>query len=157
MKTRKRGLFNDAQDAPKHPIIHYGTAKGARNSIKRIRGKPRARQLATRMYYRAKYHKYQTKGMRNAMKVWGRYLKTFKQRGGHYGTYMAKYTAPPDISYYGKKARVIVEPRKHARLAAIIANFDKNDDTVSGKDWAFHLYQMQQMMQMQNMLGGGGF
>jgi hypothetical protein len=35
------------------------------------------------MYYRAKYHKYQTKGMRAAMKVWGKYLKTFKHRGGN--------------------------------------------------------------------------
>jgi len=27
------------------------------------------------MYYRAKYHKYQTPGMRNAMKVYGKFLK----------------------------------------------------------------------------------
>jgi len=30
------------------------------------------------MYYRAKYHKYQTPGMRNAMKVWGAYIKELK-------------------------------------------------------------------------------
>jgi len=133
MKTRKRGLFDDSKDAAKHPMIHYGTAKGACNSIKRIRGKPRARQLATRMYYRAKYHKYQTKGMRNAMKVWGRYLKTFKQRGGNY---MAKYTPPSNVHDDGTKAMVIVEPREHARLKDIIANFDKN----MPKEWDLYLF-----------------
>ena len=119
MKTRK--LFNNAKNAPKHPIIHYGSAKGARNSIRRLRGKDtaHARQLATRMYYRAKYHKYQTKGMRAAMKVWGKYLKTFKKRGGS-----------------SSKAMVIVEPRKHKNLLAVLENFDKN----MPKDWDLYFF-----------------
>jgi hypothetical protein len=83
MKTRKQKpghrLFNDnPRGAPRVKGIGYGTAKKARNSIKKIRGKPKAykHQVATTMYFRAKYHKYQTKGMKEAQKVWGEYLKT---------------------------------------------------------------------------------
>lgn len=83
MKTRKQKpghrLFNDnPRGSPRVKGIGYGTAKKARNSIKKIRGKPKAyrHQVATTMYFRAKYHKYQTKGMKEAQKVWGEYLKT---------------------------------------------------------------------------------
>jgi hypothetical protein len=140
MLTRKRraarGLFNTAKNAPKHPIVHYGTAESARNSIRRLtrKDKGRARQLATRMYYRAKYHKHQTKGMRAAMKIWGRYLKTFKHRGG--SNFMAKYSAPEVVHDNGKKAMVIVEPRKHENLGKIIANFHKDMPKV----WELYLF-----------------
>jgi len=77
--TRKKGhqLFNDnPRGRPRTAGIGYGSAAKARASLKRIRGKPRAyqTQVATTMYYRAKYHKYQTPGMRNAMKVYGDWL-----------------------------------------------------------------------------------
>ena len=80
MKTRKNGhqLFNDnPRGAPRTRGIGYGTADKARKSIKLLKGKSKAyqRQVATTMYYRAKYHKYQNKGMREAMKVWGEYIK----------------------------------------------------------------------------------
>jgi hypothetical protein len=80
MKTRKVGkqLFNNAPSGkPKTKGIGYGTAKKARNSIRRLKGKSASyrRQVATTMFFRAKYHKYQNKGMREAMKVWGTYLK----------------------------------------------------------------------------------
>jgi glycosyl transferase family 25 len=120
MKTRK--LFNNAKNAPKHPIIHYGSAKGARNSIRRLRGKPNARQLATRMYYRAKYHKYQTKGMRAAMKVWGKYLKTFKQRGGN-------NLPPKSINDYIEKVIYINLEHRNDRKLSIeneLSVFDKD-------------------------------
>ena len=86
MKTRKRTkkqghqLFNDnPRGAPRTRGIGYGTAKKARESIHKLQGKPAAykRQVATTMYYRAKYHKYQNEGMKQAMKVWKRYLDTF--------------------------------------------------------------------------------
>lgn len=82
MKTRKKGhqLFNDnPRGAPRTRGIGYGTAEKARKSIHRLKGKPTAyrHQVATTMYYRAKYHKYQNEGMRQAMKVWKRYLDTF--------------------------------------------------------------------------------
>jgi len=83
MKTRKakKGhmLFNDAPTGrPKTKGIGYGTAEKARKSIKLLRGKSSSyqRQVATTMFFRAKYHKYQNQGMRNAMKVWEEYIKT---------------------------------------------------------------------------------
>lgn len=83
MKTRKapkkgHQLFNDnPRGAPRTRGIGYGTAERARKSIRLIKGKPTAYQMqvATTMFFRAKYHKYQTKGMKEAMKVWGDYIK----------------------------------------------------------------------------------
>jgi hypothetical protein len=77
--TRKKGhqLFNDnPRGSPRTAGIGYGSAKKARASLKKIRDKSRAyqSQVATTMYYRAKDHKYQTPGMRNAMKVYGKWL-----------------------------------------------------------------------------------
>ena len=56
----------------------YGTRKKAKNTLRRLRSvkQTKARQVAQTMYYRAKYHKYQTPGMRNAMKVYKKYLVT---------------------------------------------------------------------------------
>ena len=80
-QTRKKRpghqLFNDnPRGKPRTRGIHYGTAKGARNSIRRLKGKPKAyrHQVATTMYYRAKYHKYRTKNMEAAMKVYKSFL-----------------------------------------------------------------------------------
>jgi hypothetical protein len=72
-KTQK--LFN-GNPHPRTKGIGYGTAERARKSIKKLRGKDRnyRRQVATTMYYRAKYHKYQTQGMRESMKVWKKYM-----------------------------------------------------------------------------------
>ena len=84
MQTRKkRGhqLFNDSpRGHPRTRGIGYGTAKKARESIQKLRGKPDAykRQVATTMYYRAKYHKYQNEGMRQAMMIWGEHIKKLK-------------------------------------------------------------------------------
>ena len=85
MQTRKQRhqrhqrhqLFNDAPSGtPKTKGIGYGSAKKARNSIRRLKGKPKAyqHQVASTMFFRAKYHKYQTQGMRDAMNVWGTYM-----------------------------------------------------------------------------------
>ena len=68
-------VFNNA----KHPSqikAGYGTAKKARNTIRRLRRTTRkkAEQVARTMYFRAKLHKYQTRGMKNAMKIYGKYL-----------------------------------------------------------------------------------
>jgi hypothetical protein len=59
----------------------YGTRKKALNTIRKLRTKPRAlqMQIAQTMFYRAKYHKYQTPGMRNAMRVYGPYIRTLKR------------------------------------------------------------------------------
>jgi len=79
MKTRKLGyrLFNDNPKGPSKVKAQYGTAERAKQTLKRLRGKPKAyqRQVAVTMYYRAKHHKYQTKGMKEAMKVYGHFLQ----------------------------------------------------------------------------------
>jgi hypothetical protein len=82
-KTKKKGhqLFNDnPRGRPRIKGIGYGTAKKARNSITRLKGKSKTykRQVATTMFYRAKHHKYQNKGMRNAMKIWKKYINQLK-------------------------------------------------------------------------------
>jgi hypothetical protein len=82
MKTRKQKkgyqLFNDNPKGPSKIKSGYGTAEKARQTIKRLRSKPKAyqRQVAVTMYYRAKHHKYQTKGMKEAMKVYGHFLQS---------------------------------------------------------------------------------
>jgi hypothetical protein len=82
MKTRKQKghqLFNDSpRGYPRTRGIGYGTAERARKSIQLLKGKDKAyqRQVATTMYYRAKHHKYQNQGMRDAMKVWKKYIES---------------------------------------------------------------------------------
>ena len=73
------GVFNDPIK-PSKIKAGYGTAKKARNTIRRLRKETRKqqRQTARSMFFRAKFHKYQTAGMRNAMKVYGDFLKTSK-------------------------------------------------------------------------------
>ena len=65
-------LFNNS--TRKRTGIKYATAANARKSIKLLRGNPYKKRIASQMYYRAKFHKYQTPGMRDAMKVWKRYI-----------------------------------------------------------------------------------
>jgi hypothetical protein len=76
MHTRKLRLFNTPKGIPRTRGIKYGTAKDARDSIRRLAGKNAGyrKSVAMRMYYRAKFHKYQTPGMRQAMKVWKKYI-----------------------------------------------------------------------------------
>jgi hypothetical protein len=82
MQTRKQKkgsqLFNDNPKGPSKIKSGYGTAERARQTLKRLQGKSKAyqRQVATTMFYRAKHHKYQTKNMREAMKVYGKFLQT---------------------------------------------------------------------------------
>lgn len=73
-------LFNDTPKSgtKKAPKLGYGTAERARATLKRIRHFPLAKQKqwARSMLYRAKYHAQQTNGMRAAMKVYTKFLKT---------------------------------------------------------------------------------
>lgn len=70
------GVFNDSKHKPQIKA-GYGTAKKARNTIRRLRRvtRKKARQVARTMYYRAAFHKYQTKNMKEAMKVYRNFLK----------------------------------------------------------------------------------
>jgi hypothetical protein len=89
MKTRKVGpassalgkqghrLFNDNPKGKSKVRAGYGNALRARQTIKRLRGKPKdyQRQVAITMFYRAKHHKYQTNDMREAMNVYKHFLQ----------------------------------------------------------------------------------
>jgi hypothetical protein len=78
MKTRKQKLFNDNPKGRSKVKAGYGTAEKAKQTLKRLKGKPSAyqRQVATTMFYRAKYHKYRTKQMEEAMKVYKHFLES---------------------------------------------------------------------------------
>ena len=82
--TRKKNrLFNDnPRGRPRLAGLGYGTRKRAADSIRRLRSMPRAYQFqaATTMYYRAKHHAQQTPGMREAMRLYGAFLKTLRRR-----------------------------------------------------------------------------
>jgi len=84
-KARATGhqLFNDnPRGRPRLTTLAYGTRKKAIDSVRRLRAMPRAyqRQAATTMYYRAKHHANQTTGMREAMKVYRRFLDQLDRR-----------------------------------------------------------------------------
>jgi hypothetical protein len=76
MKTRKLRLYNNPPWKPRISGIKYATAKNARASILKISKEDKAyrKRVAMRMYFRAKYHKNQTSGMREAMRVWKKYM-----------------------------------------------------------------------------------
>ena len=76
-------VFNDNPPNKKRRLhLGYGTATKARASIKKLRRQPRQYQVlaAHTLYSRAKYHKHQTKGMKEAMKIYGKFIKTLKRK-----------------------------------------------------------------------------
>jgi len=77
-------VFRDPPSSKKPRLrLHYSSKKTAENSVKKLRretNKQYQRQAATTLYYRAKYHKYQTPGMRNAEKVYKKFLQTLKRK-----------------------------------------------------------------------------
>jgi hypothetical protein len=70
-------LFNDTRKR-RRSRLHYGTANKARQTLKYLKTRPYPEQIrgAQTMYYRAKYHAKQTKGMRNAMGLYKRFLES---------------------------------------------------------------------------------
>ncbi len=70
-------VFDDARHRPR-VRLQYGTAKGARNTIRRLKKQPigYAKQVVRTMMYRAMYHKHQTKGMKQAAVIYKRFLDT---------------------------------------------------------------------------------
>lgn len=133
--TKGHQLFNDnPRGKPRLKTLGYGTRRKAANSVKKLKTMPTAyqRQAATTMYYRAKHHAKQTKGMRNAMRVYGRFLKTLKrgrpQKGGS-----ASAAAPAATRKY---TAVIVEPRKIKSLSLVLKNFAEN----LSDDWGFQIF-----------------
>jgi hypothetical protein len=77
-------VFNDNPPYKKRRLrLGYGTAVKARRSIRLLRKQSRQYQVLTAhtMYSRAKYHKHQTEGMREAAKVYRKFIQTLKQKG----------------------------------------------------------------------------
>lgn len=76
-------VFNDNSIDKKPKLrLGYGSANKARESVKKLRKQSRQyqSQAVHTLYYRAKYHKYQTKGMKEAQKIYGKFLKTLKRK-----------------------------------------------------------------------------
>ena len=77
-------LFNNNPGGrePRVKGLGYGTAERARRSITRVKGLPRGyqRQALGTLYYRAKYHKYQTENMRAAAKILKSALQNLKSK-----------------------------------------------------------------------------
>jgi hypothetical protein len=76
------GVFDDNPPGKKPRLrLGYGTANRARKSIKLLKKQPRQYQLqaAHTLYYRAKYHKHPTEGMKEAQKIYRKFLKTLKR------------------------------------------------------------------------------
>ncbi len=77
------GVFNDNPKGKKPRLkLQYGTANGARRSVRLLRSQPLLYQTQAghTLFHRAKYHKHQTKGMKDAMKVYKRFLQTLKKK-----------------------------------------------------------------------------
>jgi hypothetical protein len=70
-------LFNNTHKG-RRSRLHYGTPTKARQTLKYLRTRPYSEQIrnSQTMFYRAKYHAKQTQGMRNAMKVYKRFLES---------------------------------------------------------------------------------
>jgi hypothetical protein len=77
------GVFNDNPPNKKPRLkLGYASAEKARRSVRLLRSQPRQYQTQAgyTLYYRAKYHKHQTKGMRNAMKIYKDFLRKSLQK-----------------------------------------------------------------------------
>lgn len=87
-KISKAQLFSDAKNGrPRVKGTGYGSKSKALKTLKLIKNKPipLQKQIAITMYYRAKHHKFQTQGMKNAIRVYKPFLKKLKiktRRGG---------------------------------------------------------------------------
>jgi hypothetical protein len=76
-------VFNDNPPTKKPRLrLGYGTANRARRSVRLLKKQSLQyqSQAAHTLYSRAKYHKYQTKGMKEAQKVYGKFIKTLKRK-----------------------------------------------------------------------------
>lgn len=77
-KKKGHQLFNNnPRGYPRTPGTGYGYAEKARKTLKLLKGKPKTykKQVITTLMYRAKYHKYQTSGMKEAYTIFKRALE----------------------------------------------------------------------------------
>lgn len=109
------GVFNNNPVSKKPKLrLGYGTANKARRSVKKLKKEPRQyqSQVAHTLYYRAKYHKHQTKGMKNAVKVYGKFLKTIKNKSKKRKTYKKGKINGGKFLAKGAQGYVFVPPLK---------------------------------------------
>jgi hypothetical protein len=76
-KSVNKSLYSNGKNKPRIKI-GYGSEEIAKKTLKRIKGHSRAyqMQIVNTMYNRAKHHKYQTEGMKKAMKVYKKWLSS---------------------------------------------------------------------------------
>ena len=79
-KSKKRinkSLYSNGKNKPRIKS-GYGSEEIAKQTLKRIKGHSKAyqMQIINTMYNRAKHHKYQTEGMKKAMKVYKKWLNS---------------------------------------------------------------------------------
>ena len=78
-KKINKSLYSNGKNKPKIKS-GYGSAEIARKTLKYIKGHSRSykMQIVNTMYNRAKHHKYQTSGMKKAMKIYKSWLSKNK-------------------------------------------------------------------------------
>ena len=78
-KKINKSLYSNGKNKPRIKS-GYGSSEIARKTLKNIKGHSRAykMQIVNTMYNRAKHHKYQTSGMKKAMKVYKSWLSKNK-------------------------------------------------------------------------------
>ena len=78
-KNVNKSLYSNGKNKPRIKS-GYGSEEIAKKTLKRIKGYSKAyqMQIINTMYNRAKYHKYQTDGMKKAMKVYKKWLNSRK-------------------------------------------------------------------------------
>ena len=76
-------LYNNAKDPSKKTLgTGYGSKQKAENTLKIIKNLPevKQKQIVITMFNRAKFHKYRTKDMEAAMKVYSKWMDKKKIR-----------------------------------------------------------------------------
>lgn len=78
-KKINKSLYSNGKNKPRIKS-GYGSPKIARKTLKNIKGHSRSykMQIVNTMYNRAKHHKYQTSGMKKAMKIYKSWLSKNK-------------------------------------------------------------------------------
>jgi len=76
---KNKSLYSNGKNKPRIRS-GYGSEKIAKQTLKNIKGKSKSyqKQIVNTMYNRSKYHKYQTKDMRKAMKVYKKWINSKK-------------------------------------------------------------------------------
>jgi len=79
-KRKDGSLYSNGKSKPRTKT-GYGDSKRAKETLRNIKKFDKAYQMqvVTTMYNRAKYHANQTEGMRDAMKVYKKWLKSRKR------------------------------------------------------------------------------